>query len=195
MKILSKLSILFLFLFLMIGKETVLATDPAKPYIDIDSVMNNAPFVFEGQMIKKAFGKRGNNSYLFEIEKVYRGGERLQSGTVELIVKFPENSVGANTSFGYGWHIILAKEIDMPGIIEANNSIKLELYIDVRDRVSYLGWCGNTNCYYNYDFWILSPKDFQDFLATYNLYPTDIQKTNIIMKDKKNRKINNKLKK
>jgi hypothetical protein len=116
----------------------------------IDSIMNNAPIIFEGRMIK---GEGGlfYNSYLFEIGKVYRGGERLKSGSIEIISSYSDGiSPIALTpaSFTSGWHIIFAKEInsitvhtcdrsgsnvnvfniDTLGVFDANNSIKLELF-------------------------------------------------------------------
>jgi len=85
----------------------------------LDSIMNNAPIVFEGRVVN-----RSGYSCLFEIEKVYRGGERLQAGTVEVIVS------SLIVSLSSGWHIIFAKAIEggESSAFDANNSVKLELF-------------------------------------------------------------------
>jgi len=145
----------------------------------VDSIMNNAPFVFEGRMIK---WDTGSTSYLFEIEKVYRGGKQLQVGTVEVIAKLKRETF---RSFSYGWHIIFAKEINDTGSFDANNSIKLELYNnDVYDP-SCFGVQGNY--YRGFGLNFESKESMRDFLASYNLLPADIPKADIIMTDKKSK--------
>ena len=141
----------------------------------VDSVINNAPFVFEGRMIKY---DPSSLSHLFEIEKVYRGGERLQAGTVEVVVKM-SHPIEPLTRFFNGWHIIFAKEINDLGSFEANNAIKLELYNDYAEDPSLLQeWAG----YYSGLLDFQTKEGARDFLFTYyNLSPTDIPKADTLM--------------
>jgi len=153
-----------------------------------EDIMNNAPFVFEGRMIKQVYGSF-NDYYLFEIEKVYRGGERLQAGTVEIIVRMPNviTDVSRPVSFHTAWYIIFAKETDV-GTFEANNSIKLELYNDNAYTPSRFGVSRD---YYNGLFLNFQTKDdVRNFLTTYNLFSTDMPKADTLMtlsaRDKEN---------
>jgi len=144
----------------------------------VDSIMNNATFVFEGRMIKEILYADDHyryDSYLFEIEKVYRGGERLQAGTVELIVDKAKTPLTAShVRFYSSWYIIFAKETDDPSFVEANNPIKLELfYNDKYDRYSCFverrgGYTSDLGINFQ------TKGEVQNFLSTYNLRPTDI---------------------
>jgi hypothetical protein len=161
----------------------------------LDGVINNAPFVFEGRMIGRSFGHL-DDSYLFEIEKVYRGGERLQAGTVEIVVIMPIE-VLMNRSlmgFSYDWHIIFAKEVVGygEGAFDANNTIKLELCNDNSDNPSCFQPEKNIISSNNRDTYELShyngfylnyrtAEEVRDFLANYyNLLPTDMPKADTV---------------
>ena len=167
----------------------------------IDSIINNAPFVFEGRMIKWSPGLY-YDSYLFEIEKIYRGGEQLQAGTVEIISKLPnEPSDPSPANFGYSRYIIFAKEInsitvrsyerideygrigninifniDTLGVFDANNSIKLEVFYN--DYFSITSCIRELDDYYRSEFALnfKTRKELLDFLSRYGLSPTDIPK-------------------
>ena len=145
----------------------------------VDNIMNNAPFVFEGRMIKIKTGAE-YRSYLFEIEKVYRGGERLQAGTIELVGTLP-----TDVSFGEGWYLIFAKESARPSSFEANNPLKLEIFYHHKFYYHYT----NTNSYFTEidDYYTSgmflryhTKEEVRDFLATYNLFPTDIPKADTL---------------
>ena len=170
MKKFYQFTVLFIFLSIMFGRETQLTAQVGRmingprpadfsntvlthdccPEVrkKLDSIINNAPFVFEGRVIGGEIGGP-HGSYLFEIEKVYRGGERLQAGTVEIIQRF----VSYNSPFialYNSWYILFAKEIDSSDIhfpydfdkkdefiklmkdnfikFDANNAIKLDLF-------------------------------------------------------------------
>ena len=151
----KNLMIFLVLLSILLGNETQvvaqLQVDFSNPRITtdccpefkqkLDSMINNAPFVFEGQMIKRFMG--GNYvAYLFEIEKVYRGGKRLQAGTVEVIVKNPQwisNVSDYSVQFAEATYIVFAKEIESVGAFDANNSIKLELLDDKGYKASCFG--------------------------------------------------------
>ena len=212
--------VVFLTFLIVIGKETQLAaqvggyphipnfsnhvitTDCCPDYKrKLDSIMIHAPFVFEGRMIKRVYGNF-YDSYLFEIEKVYKGGERLQSGTVEIVAKIDPREPPL-AGFAYGWHIILAKETDVPGTFDANNSIKLELFhndefyttsyfVEISDNKRYQREIGVENEPYYTSKLSLNYKtkeEVRDFLASYGLSPTDIPKADTVKtlseKDKK----------
>ena len=104
--------VVVMFLTAMFGTETKLAAQQSKQpdwanmLFHKDSVLTNAPFVFEGRMIGGTSHGPFNvgRSYLFEIEKVYRGGERLQAGTVEVIVRLNENGLGLTHLFSK-WYL------------------------------------------------------------------------------------------
>ena len=165
-----------------------MTTDCCPRYKDlVDSIVNNAPFVLEGRIIKKAFGTL-YRSYLFEIKKAYRGGERLQAGTIELITKMPIDAEDPPlVSLANSWHILFAKEIDMQGSFDANNTLKLEFFYNdeykntsffeertatpwiraegIAENESYI----SSALYLNFR----TKEATRDFLATYNLFPTD----------------------
>ena len=165
---------MLIFLFLIFGKETQLKAQGGRPINGhrstdfsnqvittdccpearkiLDSIMTNAPFVVEGRVLRWLPGLF-YTSYLFEIEKVYKGGDRLQAGTIEIVQKKlygpPLISLVENR-----WYILFAKEIDTSHIhfeydhpmkdeytkimknevakIDANNGIKLDFF--------YKGW-------------------------------------------------------
>ena len=105
--------------------------------IHMDSIINNAPFIFEGKLIEsdnqsyKANEETCFRSYLFEVEKVYRGGTRIKEGTVEVIVTRSINSAYSYSQVGFGfdtWHILLCKETKISGIYNASNELKFELF-------------------------------------------------------------------
>jgi hypothetical protein len=173
----------------------VITTDCCPKYKKtLDSIMNNAPFVLEGRVIKQIYGNL-YNSYLFEIEKVYRGGERLQAGTVELVAKIPRNSMEEPPLpvFSPRWYTLFAKEIDESGVFDANNSIKLEIFNnDEFGNISVFGEALE-NIYSkgevlerrlsHYAGLALSFKtktEVRDFLANYGLYPQDVSKTDTL---------------
>jgi hypothetical protein len=140
----------------------------------IDSAIYNAPIVFEGRMIKSVCGI-ANDYYLFEIEKVYRGGERLQAGTVEVIVKYPE-SVGSMYDHPAGFaprdYILFAKEIEGGGTFDANNSIKLELVNDKAFTASCFSPAevDGSICYHIGDYVFFRTKqEVLDFMGSYGL--------------------------
>ena len=207
MKIFTKLSICFLLLCLILGKETKLLAqwgdpntpDYSNPIITtdccpiakqrLDSIVTNAPFVFEGRVIGMVYGSL-YDSYLFEIEKVYKGGERLQAGTVELIVKGPGGSKFSfdeppRAVFGYGWYIIFAKETEYPSSFEANNSVKLEIfYHDKFHTTSYFKemraqWC-EPHFTSGLSLRFKTKEEVRDFIGSYGLFPTDIPKADTV---------------
>ena len=144
----------------------------------LDSVMNNTPFVFEGRMIKSEFYGRLDDSYLFEIEKVYRGGERLQAGTVEIVDRLVAFMPRLN--FYRGWYIIFAKEIETQGAFDANNSVKLELfYIDDTESASYWGE-ERDDTYKGLYSRFRTKEEVRNLLATYGLTPTDVPKADTL---------------
>lgn len=104
----------------------------------LDSVMNNAPYVFEGRMVETDYldkiSENGDDyrSFLFEIDKVYKGGERLKGGTVEVITKERCLSCGRTGFAKSSWYILLCKESAFDGSKKnASNKIKLELFYDI----------------------------------------------------------------
>ena len=162
----------------------------------IDSAINNAPIVFEGRMIKMIYGT-ANCYYLFEVEKVYRGGERLQAGTVEVIVKNPQwqsSAADVPMVFSPRWHIIFAKEVEGEGAFDANNPIKLELVNDKIYTASCFGECAEriydnrgeqigykTPYYVGYRRLSYRTKqEVRDFISTYGLLPTDVPKADTL---------------
>ena len=162
----------------------------------IDSAMNNAPFVFEGRMIKKENGSM-NDYFLFEVEKVYRGGERLQAGTVEVIVKYPQwqsSAADVPMVFSPRWHIIFAKEVEGGGAFDANNPIKLELVNDKVYNASCFWECAEqiydnrgeqigyrTPYYAGYRHLSYRTKqEVRDFISAYGLLPTDVPKADTL---------------
>lgn len=177
----------------------------------LDSIMNNAPFVFEGRMIKGGvtYGYKDKDGYfyscyLFEIEKVYRGGERLHGGTVEVVSRIP-NYMGEPSFVGFSdavWYILFAKEVNTAGIFDANNDIKLEIYYNDtyyndshHGDISYFSELfkheyddrGNmisqkVTSYGGLSLKFNTQKELRVFLETYSLYPTDIPKADIIKK-------------
>jgi hypothetical protein len=146
--------------------------------------MSNAPFLFEGRMIKwipPADYSHRYHSYLFEIEKVYKGGERLQAGTVELIARMPNApNEPPLLVFGNGWYLIFAKETDAPSMIDANNSLKLEIFYRNRfHTVSRFSAGDHYTSGMSLDF--RTKEDLQNFLATsYGLSPTDMPKADTL---------------
>ena len=201
MKRTSFFTAVLLFLFIFGSIETKLAAqrprhipDFSNPVLNtnccpiekrrIDSIMNNAPIVFEGRMIRSTGGVFANY-YLFEVEKVYRGGERLQAGTVEIVSKIPDD--GSAASFGGGWHIIFAKEIEGTGAYDANNSVKLEVfYCDYFGVTSHFaevsGWLIPREAPYYSGFGMSInfnvKEELLNFIGSYGLSPTDIPKAN-----------------
>jgi hypothetical protein len=161
----------------------------------IDDVINTAPFVFEGRMIKEMSGGTYAWYYLFEIEKVYRGGERLQAGTVEIIVKLPmiiAEDKHWPVDFYHGWHILFAKEIEGTGAFDANNSIKLELLDDkyyTASRFRPSRGKGVSLYYTGFDMNFREQEDVRDFIATYGLTPTDVPKVVDTLKTSSHREI------
>ena len=157
----------------------------------MDSIINNAPYVFEGRMIKKENGSC-DDYYLFEVEKVYRGGERLQAGTVEVIARCPREPGDPPTAgFLPRWCILFAKEIEGGrGAFDANNSIKLELfYINDKYHTSGFGETAERvyddrgefvrykKTYYgSFAALFRTKEEVRDFIGTYGLFPMDIQK-------------------
>ena len=209
----GKAVVIFVFLAIVLGKESqISAQDFSNPVITtdccpdlkkiVDSVIKHAPFVFEGRMIKKTSGKR-NMYYLFEIEKVYRGKKQLQAGTVEIIEKWSifaeEDKIDVVDSvYGNPWCIVFAKETDIPGAFDANNSIKLELFYTGKNTFSTSSLfreitpkrCCNGKvvtdpAYYSSKCLSLNfktQKEVRDFLRTYKLCPKDISKKADILK-------------
>ncbi len=108
----------------------------------LDSIVNNAPYVFEARVINadyKGYQTQAGDAYLsfvFEIDKVYRGSEILKGGTVEVITK-PKDLYGI-TGFGKEiWYLLLCKKSDILGTgKDPNNKITLELFYDIPNRYS-----------------------------------------------------------
>jgi len=64
-----------------------------------DKVIKNAPFIFEGKVLKYEVLEGEKNityvSYVVQIEKIFRGKGQIKNGTIELVAEAPEN-----------WHIV-----------------------------------------------------------------------------------------
>ena len=132
--------------------------NPSTPYLVkekeiLDNFLNNAPYVFEGRVIRGAWGNPdedglGTASYLFEVEKVYRGGERIKAGTVEIIsrenLKEPVISYAENK-----WYLLFCKESSIPGVFDANSDVTIELfYNEHRDLIkTFLPILGGVTCF------------------------------------------------
>lgn len=211
MKKISKLIITLFFLFILLSKEEVLMgqipvgrtgpyfinpllTTDCCPKIKatLDSIINNAPYIFEGKMVRGGaqYGDLNNGkpykSYLFEIEKVYRSENVLKSGTVEYIARMPVNSIDP-LPVGYPqdrWIVLFAKEADVPGAFDANNAIKIELfYNNEMYRPSYFQENIKDISYYSgLSLEFRTKEELRAFLATYDLYPTDMPKADTVKK-------------
>ena len=180
-------------------KNRIITTDnfPKEKKV-IDSIMNHAPYIFEGRMIGGGIGYRYKQDslneyscYLFEIEKVYRGGERLKEGTVEIVTrKFRDWGDPPNVGFANTSYFIFAQEVNVAGLFEANNDIKLALFyatiqVSGRERI--------TSCFQematpypihyasNFGLSFKTKEDVRDFLATYSLLPIDRPKADTLM--------------
>ena len=193
----------FMFLALLLGKEMQLVAQdllypPRKPDFSnpiitsnccpkykntVDNIINNAPFVLEGHIIKETYGI-DYNYYLFEIEKVYRGCERLQSGTIEILTRHPDTpEEPPAVTFLHRWHVIFAKEIEGGGAFDANNSIKLELFYN--DRFYNPSFFGEIEyegkpIYHGLELVFKTKNDVYDFLTTYKLSSTDVSKADTL---------------
>ena len=186
-----------LFFAAMLGKETKVVAQDYPSYSEIDfprriitvptdSSIKNAPFVFEGRMIKSV-DRFHYRSYLFEIEKVYRGGERLQAGTVEFIENLPEFRTPEYNlvHFLSGWHLIFAKEAEDTGTFDANNSIKFEIfYRSEYKSTSYFDKVYSHGSYYlgfGGGLCFKTQEDIRSFLANdYGLFPKDMPKADTL---------------
>ena len=163
----------------------------------IDSIMNHAPYIFEGRMIGGGIGYRYKQDslneyscYLFEIEKVYRGGERLKEGTVEIVTrKFRDWGDPPNVGFANTSYFIFAQEVNVAGLFEANNDIKLTLFYAT---IQVGGGARTTSCFQematpfpvhyasNFGLSFKTKEDVRDFLATYSLLPIDRPKADAL---------------
>jgi len=124
----------------------------------LDSIINNAPYVFEGRLIKKSTNTRSYLSCLFEINKVYKGEEVLQAGRiVKMFIKGVPNGVQDYPYFFGNWHIIFAKNMDTSSYLkakrsdgffefikdnEANSLVELELFCFDELAISFIGETG-----------------------------------------------------
>ena len=219
MKKVSRLTVVLVFLSIFGGKETKLAAQRHIPNVPnsvlttdccpqqkrkVDSIINNAPFVFEGRMIKSMNGL-SQLYYLFEVERVYRGGERLQAGTVEIVSRWVEETWTPPVSLANRRYIIFAKEIESGGAFDANNAIKLDLFYseylehtsrdnrfftsmfveyskgEVASRELSHYYTGFSSLFIDeYALRFETKKELLDFLATYGLSPTDMPKADTL---------------
>jgi len=170
----------------------------------VDSIINNAPFVFEGRVIKIMNG-RFQLYYLFEIEKVYRGGERLQAGTVEIVSRGVEETWTPPVSLANRRYIIFAKEIESGGAFDANNPIKLDLFYSEYSEQTSRDYNFFNSMFVEYSNGEAVSREFShyytgfsslfideyalrfgtkkallDFFATYGLFPTDMPKADTL---------------
>ena len=167
----------------------------------LENMLNTAPFVFEGRVIGYVPASHTRLSYLFEIEKVYRGEERLQAGTVEIIIGrargeeleiMDENNPLMHLSAG--WHLVFAQEIDISGSFEANNPIKLELCFEnfevpscfsEEKEIKYISHGVDpmeTGLFFYRGPYIdfRTKEEVREFISVYNLYPTDMHRADTL---------------
>ena len=192
----------------------IMTTDCCPEYKGkIEEIINNAPFVFEGRFVKEGLSSKRSmhlekgdstnpayslynghvlyRSYLFEIEKVYRGGERLKAGTIEVIVT--RSRFYDPITLYQGWYLLFAKEIDILGAFDVNNTVKLELYSDkyllsslfgdvydikianqevvAREFSHYMGFSSLN---------FRTKEDIRNFLVPYGLISTDMPKADTL---------------
>lgn len=166
----------------------------------LDSIINNAPYVFEGRLIKRASNTRAYLSCLFEINKVYKGEEELQAGRiVKMFIKGVPNGVQDYPYFFGNWHIIFAKKMDTTSYLkakhndgfvefiddsEANSLVELELFCFDELAISFIGETGyiilegypepNPLYYYSGLLTFKTKKDVWLFLSNYKLFSEDI---------------------
>ena len=204
-----KILVCFILLLALMGKENKVAAQTDEEWFEwqftnpvattdccprqkkiIDSIMNYSPFVFEGRMIRDGGYKQGYFYYLFEIEKVYRGGEQLKEGTVEIVSRMPRSSNDPpSVGFGHALYFIFAKEINVSGMFEANNSVKLEVFYNTDNYGSkhvtsrFYETVSPNPLYYGSSLGLnfKTKENLRDFFATYGLIPADVSKADTLM--------------
>jgi hypothetical protein len=159
----------------------ILKMPSSNPYRAVlDSILNQAPYVFEGRVVRGASGNFdevgfGTYSFLFEVEKVYRGGEHVKAGTVEIVTR---RNFDPSVRFYEGqWYLLFCKESDVEGVFDANNELTFELFYNVFSgnesrHSSYFGGGREGDIYRFTHFLDFQTKEkLMTFLENYRLYP------------------------
>jgi len=121
-----------------------------------DSILKNAPIVLEGEFIdsKRGLTTSGvyHSSYLFKVKKVYKGGESVGIGTIEIVTINQDSKytgLSHMTGFSEGErYFLFCKQSEVEGYFQSkvDNKAVLELYLD-----KYTGSYDNSLFYRNFD--------------------------------------------
>jgi len=108
-----------------------------------DSILKNAPYVIEGEFVRsningiESVNGKYYHSYIFDIKEVYKGGNAVGIGTIEVVTIFQDAYYTGTTTHHTGFaegrkYFLFCKQSDIKGVFQdkVDNKAVLELYLD-----------------------------------------------------------------